>query len=302
MPEALALKASRARERWRREAVAAFELWLVPFLLSLLPYRAGIALARAIARRWPLYAGAARESAERWREVTGRDDDAAWLADYRFARLVDHCDLFWSLTRSRAFLLRRLGAPAPAVAAGRPLLIVSFHYGQGLWLLAWLAAHGHAPRFLSLRFAREPGGCLLDHLYSRLRMATVERLANAAPIYTGGARREIASTLERGGAVYGLVDVPVPESRDVPGNATLLGEPVLLPAGLLESAATSDAAALVLTARATSDGSRIVEAQAFASARELTIPSLARALDERLARAPAAWHLWHVWPTFARTA
>ena len=283
---------------WR----AAVELWLLPALVAALPYRLGIALARGLARTLPLYDDAARAGLAQWRTVAGSGNDdgqgRAWLTDYRFAQLVDHADLFWALTRSRRFLLRRVGAAPAALFPGRALLVLSFHFGQGLWLLHWLAAQGRPPRFVSIRLDRAQSPSALHFAYARLRMAAVGRVSGVAPIYTGGARREIAQTLAGGGTVYGLVDVPVPDAQGAAGNATLLGKPVLLPPGLLEAAHGASAQALVLTARAGRDGRRIVETEPVGDVDEVTIGGLAALLERRLREAPAAWHFWHLWPQF----
>jgi hypothetical protein len=266
----------------------------------MLPYGAGVALARMLARHAPLYSGTAAAGLRRWQEVMPGGDASAWRAAYRFAQLIDHADLFWALTRSRNFLARRLEVADIAATPGKPLLVLSFHYGQGLFLLNWLAAHGHAPRFVSMRLARMPGQSRLEWAYACLRISIVRRLATVAPIYTGGARREIAGTLAAGGTVYGLVDVPMPDATSTPANAKLRGRPVLLASGLLEAASGAGAPVLVLTACARGDGSRVVEARAFPSVESVTLDDLAAALDTRLERAPAAWHFWHLWPSFER--
>ena len=282
------------------EMRAAVELWLVPALLALLPWRAGMALARALTSVLPLYGDAAREGTAQWRAATGGADAEAkaFAAAYRYAQLVDHLDLFWALTRSRRFLLRRVAAPAPAVTPGQPLLVLSFHFGQGLLLMHWLAAHGLPARFVSVRLERDMSPSALHHAYAQLRIRTVGRLAGVAPIFTGGARSAIATSLANGQAVYGLVDVPVPDAQRTPANAALLGRPVLLPTGLLELAQAAQAQVLVVTAHATEGGVRIVEADALGRAGETTIAALAALLERRLVVAPAAWHFWHLWPRF----
>jgi hypothetical protein len=232
------------------------------------------------------------------RAATGAGDDRAWIAAWRYGQLVDHADLFWALTRGSSWVVRRLGAVPVAVPAGRPLLILSYHYGQGLWLLAWLRSQGRPVRFLSMRLVPEAFASSIAHAYGRLRIAMVERLACAPPIFTGGARREIAGALTGRGAVYALVDVAIPGARGQAPNANLLGRPVLLPAGVLESAAGCDAAVLLVTARVAADGKRVVETAAFGRPEDLTIAQLAAELDARLVRAPEAWHLWYLWPSF----
>ncbi len=290
------------RTRLSRELRAAFEFWLLPFALALLPYRLGIAAARLSARWFPLYPELTDAGAAQWHALTGGGDERAWRAEFRFGQLVDHADLFWSLTRSRSFLLKQLGAPAPDCPRDRPLLVLSFHYGQGLWLLHWLAAHGHPPRFVSIRFAREDCDSTLRYAYAKLRIATVARLAVAAPIFTGGARREIAQTLQRQGTVYGLLDVPTSDDPGRAVNAKVLGRDVCLPAGLLESAAEHATAALVLTARVVADGSRRVEAESFALAGSLSVERAGELLTRRIEEAPAAWHFWYLWPTIEAPA
>lgn len=284
-----------------RELRAALELWLLPLAVAVLPYRAGIALARLVSRIVPLYAPATDEAVRAFREVLGGEAAHAWRCEYRFQQLVDHADLYWALTRPRAFLERRLRGTPALPPADRPLIVLSFHYGQGMWLMLWLAAAGRPPRFVSIRLAREHADSRLAYAYARLRNRTVEAITGLPVIFTGGARREIASTLRNGTAVFGLVDVPLVDAAAHLPNATLLGHPVVLPSGLLESAIPGTRA-LIVTARVGHDGMRQVEA-CEADADSLTMSALADELSSRLARAPAAWHFWHLWPRFlARVA
>ena len=279
-----------------RELRAAFELWLVPFAVAIFPYRVGIVLARIVARFLPLYAPAAHDAGRAFRSVVGNAELHEWRCEYRFQQLVDHADLFWTLTRSRAFIDRRLrGAPALA-PADHPLMVLSFHYGQGMWLMRWLAAAGRPPRFVSIRLTREHAGSAIAYAYARLRNRTVVKLTGVPLIFTGGARREINSALREGTTVFGLVDVPLADPGSHPPNATLLGHPVVLPSGLLESA-TPGTRALIVTARVGDDGMREVEAREV-DAQSLTVSELGDELSTRLAQAPAAWHFWHLWPLF----
>lgn len=280
-----------SRARAAREVRAAVELWLLPLAIALLPYRAGLALGRLCARRLRLYEDATAAAAAQWRSVDGNGSESEWKASYRLALLVDHADLYWSLLRSRRFLLRHLDAPALSLPHGRPLVVVSFHFGQGLWLLHWLAALGRSPRLVALRVERKAMSSALEHAYARLRNWQVGRLACVPPIFTGGARQAIAQTLAQGETIYGLIDVPVAGPRHA--NCALFGRPARLPTGFLEAAATSGAATLVVSSRLDADGSRIVEAR-FES--DASITAIAHELELRVRRAPAAWHFWHLWP------
>lgn len=285
-----------------RELRAGVELWLLPLVVAVLPYRIGIALARFAARVLPLYRAATEASVSQWSRVMGGEDLDAFRAAYRLEQLVDHADLFWSLTRRSAAMLARLRVPEVALPAGRPLVVVSFHYGQGLWLLHWLSTLGHPPRFVSLRISREDADSSLQYAYARLRNRQVERMARAALIYTGGARTAIAGTLASGGTVYGLIDVPLPGGQARTANGTMFGRPVSLPTGLVDSANAVGAALLVLSGRIDRDGTRVVEARLANRAERVTIGDVARELEARVAHAPAAWHFWSLWPAFEATA
>ncbi|MBK6334399.1 MAG: hypothetical protein IPF60_00970 [Betaproteobacteria bacterium] len=102
--------------RLRRELSDLAGYWALPLLVALLPYRAGIALARLVARTFPLYDAAAQAGLVHFREACGGDGQR-WLADFRFAQLIDRADLFWALTRRRRFLHSRWTPPGRRVAA-----------------------------------------------------------------------------------------------------------------------------------------------------------------------------------------
>jgi hypothetical protein len=279
-----------------REVRAAFELWLIPFAVTIVPYRWGVRLAWLFARTLPLYAHAVRASERAYRAVRADRSDDAWRHECRFHLLIDHADLFWSLTRGGQYLVRQLRGMPPPPSDDRPLLILSFHYGQGSALLAWLAAHGRPPRFLSVRFSQRDMGAWVAYRYALLRARMIERVTGVPIIYTGGARREIATALESGVAVYGMIDVPVDGAASLPANGVVLGCPVVLPSGLLESSVPA-ARALIVTARVNVDGTRDVRWRE-ADAATLTTRDLAAELSARLEDAPAAWHVWHLWPRF----
>jgi len=291
---AIPVRRTRLGYEWR----ALVELWWWPLVVALLPYRLGLALAAWLARHVALYETAARDGLAHWREVRPGGDDADWLAQFRFAKLIDHADLFWAATRSEAFLMRQLPPlPEPSLGPG-PLVVVSFHYGQGLWLMRWLRAQGANPRFLSVPSVREGADSTLMFLYGRLRIRVVERLAGIAPIFVGGARRTIGGALRAGETVYGLVDVPVQGAEAIAANCRVFDRPVLFPMGVLESARGTGARAVVLTGRVDPRGARVVDLDVIGDADAVTMPMLARALEKRLVDDAPAWHLWNVWPAF----
>jgi hypothetical protein len=278
--------------RVAHELACLWEFWLLPLVVALLPYRTGIAFARWCAAKLPLYDERARAGLAHYRVANPRGDADRWLSEFRFTQLVDHADLFWALTRSERFLLSRLDAPSRPGAG--PLMVISMHFGQGLFLLPWLRAGGTPARFLSVRFDASAFESRFRYLYARLRMRVVEKLAGVPAIYTGGARGEIAATFAERGAVYGLIDVPTPAPS--PANATLFGAPIFWPSGLVDAAQAAGAEMLLLTAHCGADGRRRVAAERSAAA---SVADIARKFGERIDAAPGAWHVWHFLPDFA---
>jgi hypothetical protein len=274
------------------ELACLWEFWLLPLVVALLPYRAGIAFARWCASRLPLYDERARAGLAHYRTARPRGDARDWLTEFRFTQLIDHADLFWALTRSERFLLSRLDVPPRPGTA--PLMVISMHFGQGLFLLPWLRSGGTPARFVSVRFDATAFESHLRYLYARLRMRVVEKLAGAPAIYTGGARGEIAATFAQGGAVYGLIDVPTPAAN--PANATLFGAPIFWPSGLVDAARAAGVEMLLLTAHCGADGRRHVGAERTASA---LVADIASKFGARIDAAPGAWHVWHFLPDFA---
>lgn len=272
-----------------------WELWLLPLLIALLPYRAGLALARWLAARLPLYDALARRAWAAYAQV-GSGDERAWKREFRLTQLLDHADLFWSLTRSDAWIIARLALPRLDPWPTGAMLVVGFHYGQGLWLLRWLRATGKPARFLSVRFSRGDFDTWLHYAYARLRILVVASAEGAPPIYTGGGRRAIGETLGEGGCVFGLVDVADASQR--PANGRLFGRPIAFPEGLLDCAGAVDPPVLIATARHAAGARRQVDARLYPSARGLPMSTIIAELQQRLDAASAAWHVWNVWPRF----
>lgn len=115
------------------------------------------------------------------------------------------------------------------------------------------------------------------------------------PIYTGGAKREIAATLREGGVAYGLIDVPA-AGAVAPANAVLFGAPVHWPTGLVDCARAEGADLLLLTACCERNGRRRVEADRVAA---VDVQTIAAELERRIRAQPGAWHFWHLRPAFA---
>ena len=290
-----------AEPRWMREIRVLCEYWLLPLAIAVLPYRAGMALAQRLAEGLPLYGVLTEASWEACRSVQPADE-RRWKSEFRLTQLLDHADLFWSLTRSDAWILARMALPRLDPWPPGGLLAIGFHYGEGLWLLRWMRASGKPARFLSVRFARPDFDSWFHYAYARLRMFAVESAEGAPPIYTGGGRQAIAETLATGGCVFGLVDVAVDDASRQPANGSLFGQPIFLPEGVLDSAGAVNPPVLSVSARHDARGIRQVEARIYPSARDLTMSTFSAELQWRLDVASPAWHSWAMWSRFlART-
>ena len=121
------------------------EFWLLPLAIALLPYRAGIELARWCAARLPLYDERARAGLAHYRAARPGGDAHGFLTGVPLHAVDRPRRSLLALTRSERFLLSRLDAPPRP--AEPPLMVIGMHFGQGLWLLPWLRACGTPARF-----------------------------------------------------------------------------------------------------------------------------------------------------------
>ncbi len=280
----------------RRELRAALERILLPGLAAVLPWWLCARLFWQLARAEFLYRSEVGQAWNHAREYLPLDTD--WRRRARFHLLVDNADYFLSLCRGRRWMARYIHVVgAENLEAGvNPILLVTFHWGQGFWALrhfrdaglpaAWL----HAPVAARLRAGEYLGGFM-----GRCRIRQVERLSGAEPIPVGGSIAAMRERLLRSR----LPVMAMPDAPLRPGQRTLavdlLGRPAQIAAGVIAMAAADGIPVHAYTMRADPRTGRrrlvispaIVGADASALAQQL-----ADVLSGAIGDDSAAWYVW----------
>ena len=290
-----------SRKRGGTSMSTAATHWGWPALAAALPWPAGFALLARVAGSDQVrfetedaaYAQAQRFGGTGLPEAGGANG-AAWRRAWRLVRLVDHADLFLTLSRSDRWLDRNVSVHGAWPASG-PFLAVTCHWGAGLWALRHLGRSGIRSRFLARRLTEaEFGGDPGRRRYMHMRIRATERATRAPVIYTAGATAEIAAALDEGIRIVALCDVPLPAGRskiEVPFR----GGRLTMPRGLIALACARNVPVVLFSAgidRTT--GQRrldIAPAEIFRDPAVMA-GALAQWLDTLLVRDAPAWHMW----------
>ena len=166
----------------------------------------------------------------------------------------DRVDAYASVYASRLHSWRRLRRwirvsgeerLLAAVAEGRGVLLLTFHFGGGSLIFPYLRSLGLGGHYLSIPLpqVRKAEGWL-QYAFSRQRFAHIARLMEREVIFVGGSKRKIQQALDAGGMVVALLDV-LPEFVGVTAwreqTVPFLGRPARFPTSLLSVAARADA-------------------------------------------------------------
>lgn len=273
------------------------ECVIVPAAIALLPFRWGLACARACARL-PLYGEFVVGFAEGAARLGFAPDVAALRRRRRLYVLLDHVDLYWTRWRSDRFVERSLRVVGDWPDDGRPFAVVFFHWGNGLCGIHHLRIRGFRASLIGrpVDESLHPGRPIL-RWYGRERYNASARSGGAPVIFWGGAKAKILEALRTPRrTVLGAIDVPPAETHSLT-PVTLLGIPTQFTHGLVKLAREegfrlvpmhlgldADARARVLTIDAPIDPS--------AQPLEATMQQLADTASARITADPGAWWLW----------
>lgn len=272
------------------------QLWLLPGLVALLPWRLGWQLARLLTRLPKLYGREQYVSLNGIAAAGLPAPDAGFLRRQRLMRLIDHADLYLSMTRSDRWIDKHIDIEGEWPQHG-PFLAMTFHWGAGLWGLRQLGRLGLQPYSLSTeleaaQFAGEP----LALRYELLRNREIERACRARVFTRGSQVRHMMRLLQQGKNILGLIDVPVTDLRNAT-EVSLLGRRARFPTGLLQIAQRSGAPVVPFwTGIDWSNGRRrmVVRPAITVTDVDATARRLAGELDPLLHQWPDQWHLWPV--------
>jgi hypothetical protein len=272
-------------------------IFLIPGVASLLPYR--------IAYRWlyhwakikkgPLN-GRVTEALAVAKQKVPLDDEEKFSARMRLLYLLDCYDLYKSILRSRRSAIsaqvEQVGQWPPA---GR-FIALGFHYGAGHYVLRSLARANISFSFISRRLCREEyTDHPLHYWYNSLRARDIVRLGGRPIAFRPGIVQKLEATLQEGGAVVGMIDLPpqlAPRKRRV---VKLLGHELGFPSGLVDLARDHKVPIVPywiefdaeLYRRRIHIGEPVVPDES-----DSILTDLAATLDEQIRTSPHAWLLW----------
>ena len=281
--------------RFRREARDALELVLLPGLAAVLPWRCCFWLFKNLAQRSWLYRASSEKALAEARQRGWVQDSQRWLAERRLTTLVDHADHYLARTRSNAWMRRHVDVVGDWGMAGQAGVLMTFHWGAGLWSLRHAQAAGLRPHMLVAAVDGVPfAGRTVLHRYIRARMVTVEQAEGRPVIYVPGSMRALLDALQQGDQVLAVMDVPS-DQVNVTKPVALLGVPVQVPSVLPRLAVEKRLPVTVFVMGLDLDtGRRFLRLNPLgihADADELAAAIFSQ-LDQVMKERPAAWHLW----------
>jgi hypothetical protein len=281
--------------RLRREWRDLVELVLLPVLAAPLPWRFGFRLLRRLAVSLRPYAEPVQAAMEQAQRFGWIGDALHWSRVRRLVTLVDHADYYLSRSRSNRWLARHVDVEGEWPAAGKPGILLTFHWGAGMWGLRHAGASGLRAHALvaPLDGAHFEGRCILL-AYARARTAEVARSLGCATLDTSASLRPVLQALRRGEQVVAAVDVPA-DQVSASEALQLLGRPARFPRGLLRLAVDHQVPVTVyLTGLDASTGRRCLRIH------QLGVPESVEALaatafgylDRAIRDDPPSWHFW----------
>ncbi len=284
-----------AYRRLRREARDALELVLLPGLAAVLPWRCCFWIFKKLARQPWLYRESSEKALTEARQRGWVQDSQRWLTERRLTTLVDHADHYLARTRSNAWLRRHVDVVGDWGMARQAGVLMTFHWGAGLWSLRHARAAGLRPHMLVAAVEGVPfAGRAVLHRYIRARMVTVEQAEGNPVIYVPGSMRALLDALQKHDQVLAVMDVPS-DQVNTTKPVLLLGVPVQMPSVLPRLAVEKKLPVTVFVMGLDLDtGRRFLRLKPLgvhADADELAAAIFSQ-LDQIMRERPAAWHLW----------
>ena len=223
------------RSPWLNAACDFAELFFWPMLIAILPWPAGFRVARFVARRRWFFNSDATAAFTIAKTRLQLDDESDWFYRYCFTRLIDHADLYLSLTRNRAWVEKHL-AYHGRWPAESPFIGMTFHWGNGLLALRSMQ-HAAGP-FSGVAIAVDKAafrGRPVLYAYVKIRNWETGRAIGGGLNYTGSAARRFVAALQEAKSICGLFDVPpTPSVKTRP--APFLGRMANFPRGAVRLA------------------------------------------------------------------
>lgn len=288
---------------YRTQLRDALELFVLPSLAAVLPWRQCFAVFRQLAK----YPGLYREATEAgwvWAHKTMPTLEAQkWQRERRLLTLVDHADWVLAKTRSVRWVDKHVDIQGKWPQNHGTQVMLTFHWGAGMWALhdmhrAGLSVHALAASLEGAHFKGRP----VLHAYAKLRTAEVFRAMGNPTIDVTASMRPVLQTIRQEESLLGLVDVPADNFGS--GVAVqMFGQDALVPKGLLRLAADKQLPVTVyLTGLDFETGRRkwVIHALGVEPDAQKLLDEVFALLNHAVKDKPGCWHLWSEMPRFTQ--
>lgn len=288
------------RARWHD----AWMLSIAPALPARLPWPLAYRCYRLLAHQRSLFTDATH-AARIAPEYVPIGNMHTFLDKIRTFHLLDHADLVISQRKPVDWWPDDIEVDGAWPRTG-PFVVVSFHYGTGLWMLRRLRYEGFRSKLVSARFEREAlkSQPVLVR-YGERRLAEVERICGEPIAYRPGARAALLGALQRGMPIIGVMDMPPRLAPNGQRPVSFLGRRASLPEGVLTLAAEMRVPIVPCWVELDFESGRrrvvIGEARA-AEPIDDALADIAGMLDRLLRKEPAGWTFWREWEAWMQDA
>ena len=283
------------RARWRAELRDFVEVMLIPSLAAVLPWPVAYRILRRVARADRLYREPNHQALDQAVRLGWAGDRDHWLLRRKLTTLVDHADHYLSRTRGDAWMRRHVEVIGQWPAPGEAALLLTFHWGAGMWGLRHagsqdLAIHALVNVLDPVAFQ----GRTVLHAYVKARIQSVALALKRPFIDVTGGIREVLRALQRHEQVLAVIDVP-PDQVTASAPVHVLGLPARLPTALLRVAVEKGIPIYLYdTGFRLEDGQRFLRIRALPQADDVEslAQTIAQALDALIREDAPSWHFW----------
>jgi lauroyl/myristoyl acyltransferase len=284
------------RSRWRAEARDFLEFVAAPGVAALLPWSLGRRWLSWLARYTQLY-GPTCTAALAQAQARGivSDTGADWITERRLTTLVDHGDYFLERVRSDRWMARHLQVQGQWPAAGQPGILLTFHWGAGMWALRHAATHGIRARMLVAAPTRSHfAGRSVAYHYIRSRVGSIARIFQRPTLDVSVSLRPALEALRANEQIMAVVDVPA-DQTSASQPIRLMGMPARAPKALFRLAVQQQIPVTVfVTGMESATGMRTLRIQQLGIYQDMErlIEDVYAELERAMQHNSAAWHFW----------
>lgn len=281
--------------RLKRELRDLIELFLAPGLAVFLPWATAFRLFRFLSRHPFLYRDAVETAYAKAARYTRIGDPEAWKQLRRLTTLVDHADLYLVLSRPVGWMDKHLALSGQWPKGDAPGLLLTFHWGAGMWVLPHMREHRLKVHALVAPLQGQHfSGRRVLHWYAVLRTRQVAKELGHATIDVQHSLRPAMKALRERDQLLAVVDVPTDQASSAE-DISFMGHTMRVPRALFRFAATQTVPiALFLVGFDPVTGRRTLRVENMGCPTDVaqSIRLAFSRLEAELGERSASWHLW----------